>query len=110
MASMLQLNSESTSAKERQEPTAKVGSLTKTLDHLEWMREQMLTPQRARTGGVGQTRTANSEAHYEIEDQAVLIWHLSPHFGHSTCSKSTRLTRSGVIVNPHLGQVLSSEA
>jgi hypothetical protein len=27
----------------------------------------------------------------------------SPHFGHSTRSKSTRLTRSGVIVIPHFG-------
>jgi hypothetical protein len=52
-------------AKQRQ----KLGSLTKTIDHLEWIREQMLTLQRApETGGVGQTRTANSEAHDEIED------------------------------------------
>ena len=34
----------------------------------------------------------------------------SPHTGHSIRSKSTRLTRSGVIVNPHFGQLLSSEA
>jgi hypothetical protein len=39
-----------------------------------------------------------------------LGWNLSPHFGHSIRSKSTRLTRSGVIVNPHLEHVWSSDA
>jgi hypothetical protein len=42
--------------------------------------------------------------------RATLGWNLSPHFGHSIQSKSTRLTRSGVIVNPHFGQVLCKEA
>jgi hypothetical protein len=35
---------------------------------------------------------------------------LSPHCGHSIRSKSTRLTKSGVILNPHFGQVLPSDA
>jgi hypothetical protein len=35
---------------------------------------------------------------------------LSPHFGHSIRSKSTRLTRSGVMVKPHLGHVVFSDA
>jgi hypothetical protein len=39
-----------------------------------------------------------------------LGWNFWPHFGHSTRSKSTRLTRSGVILNPHFEQVLSSDA
>jgi hypothetical protein len=56
---------------------------------------------------------------FEREDSAgegtpshlfALGWNFCPHFGHSIRSKSTHLTRSGVIVNPHLGQVLSREA
>jgi extradiol dioxygenase family protein len=35
---------------------------------------------------------------------------VSLHLGHSIRSRSTRLTRSGVIVNPHFGHVLSSDA
>ena len=52
-------------AKQRQN----LGSLTKTIDRLEWMREQMLTLQRALERVESDKRgTANSEAHYEIED------------------------------------------
>jgi hypothetical protein len=38
------------------------------------------------------------------------VRNFSLHLGHSIASKSTRLTRSGVIVSPHFGHVLSSEA
>jgi hypothetical protein len=34
-------------------------------------------------------------------------WNVSPRLGHSIRSKSTRLTRSGVIVAPHFGHILS---
>jgi len=34
---------------------------------------------------------------------------LCPHFGQSICSKPTRFTTSGVMVNPHFGHVLSRE-
>jgi hypothetical protein len=73
-------------AQQKQNPV----SLTKAIDRLERMREQMLTLQREfRAGGVRQRQTANSEAHYyEIEDHAVLVWYFSLHLGHSIRSKS----------------------
>jgi hypothetical protein len=47
---------------------------------------------------------------YDASASGPLGRNLSRHFGHSIRSKSTRLTRSGVMVNPHFGHVLFSDA
>src|ERR1700730_9952943 len=56
------------------------------------------------------TRTHKENDESDRSRPAAFGWNFSPHFGHSIRSKSTRLTRSGVIVNPHFGHFVSSDA
>jgi hypothetical protein len=57
------------------------GSLTKTIDRLEWMREQMLSLQRALE------RVESNKRGQQIQ-RPTTSWNLSPHFGHSIRSKN----------------------